>query len=218
VLLVGPRDDGRALDERLRRRPDSWTELLQGGDHTVVSGHEPGPISGHGRPLAERVEGDDVPASSFERRRRRLLEPELRVRLVRREQEVVRVRQLGQPVVEAARRGGSSRVVGVVDPDDRRLLPRLLADRREVGEEVVLRQQRHGGDTSVREQRTALVHRVGRIGDEHEVLAADGVDDDLCEREDRLLAAVRRDDLPVRVDVDTEAASEPGGDRRAQLR
>jgi hypothetical protein len=69
----------------------------------------------------------------------------------------------------------------------------------------------------VREEGAALVDGVARLRERDRVLAALEVDDDVGEREDRLLAAERRHDLRVRVERGAEAPLRPGRDRLAQL-
>ena len=69
----------------------------------------------------------------------------------------------------------------------------------------------------MREQRSALVDRVTGVGVRNRVARAFCVDDGEREAEDRLLAAERRDHFRVRVELDTEAPTGPGGDRLAQL-
>jgi hypothetical protein len=127
VLLVLPGDDRRALHELLRRRPHRRPEGLERRDHLRRSRDEARAIPRHRGALGERLERDDVaPVANLKRRDRRLVEPELAVRLVGGDGEVVSGRQLRQPLVEAERGGRAGRVVRGVDPEDRRPPPRLL--------------------------------------------------------------------------------------------
>ena len=77
-----------------------------------------------------RLRSDDL-----QRRRRRLVEPELAVRLVGRDHEVVPRGELGELLVERERCDRARRVVRIVHPDDRRALPRRRVDRVELREE-----------------------------------------------------------------------------------
>ena len=124
VFLVVPGDDRCALHELLRRRADGRPELFQRGDQIRVGRDEPGAIARHGRPLAQCVEHRHVPAAArLECRVRRLVEPELGVRLVGCEQEPVFRREFGQPFEEVERRDRSGGIVRIVDPHDRGLRP-----------------------------------------------------------------------------------------------
>jgi len=73
-------------------------------------------------------------------------------------------------------------------------------------------------DPSACEQGAPLGHRITGLGDEHRVLATGGVDDDLGEAEDRLLAPERGHDPGRRIDLDAEPPPEPARDRLAELR
>src|SRR6185437_13408570 len=88
VFLVVPRHDRRTLHELLRRGADRRPELFQRTDQVRIGRREAGAVSGHRRALAQRVEDRDVPAvAHLERGVGRIGEPELRIGLVRREQE-----------------------------------------------------------------------------------------------------------------------------------
>ena len=152
VFLVAPGGDGRALDELLRRRPDRRAKGLQRRDQRRIPGREAAPVARHRASLRERVEDDDVGSiGELQRRSRRLLEPELRVGLVRGEDEAVLTRERGELLVEGERRRRAGGVVRVVDPEDGESRPRLVVDRVEVRQEAVLLQQRHRERSGVRE-------------------------------------------------------------------
>ena len=141
---------------------------------------------------------------------RRLVEPQLRVRLVRADDEVVALGRLGELVVELARRHRSGRVVRVVDPDERDVVVEL----REIRQEAVLAPQRKRLHSCPGEERAALVYGVGRLAERDD--AACGLEH-LREREDRLLRAVRRHDLRIGIDRDAEAPLDPPGGGVAKL-
>ena len=210
VRLVAPGDDRGALDELLRRRPDGRAECLQRRDQRRIAGREAAAVAGHRAALRERVEDDHVGSvGELQRRSRRLLEPELRVRLVGGDDEAVLPRETRELLVERERCGGAGRVVRIVDPEDREPRPRLVVDRVEVGQESVLLPQRHGQRPRVREQRATLVDGIARVGVGHRVPRAVGVHDREREAEDRLLASERGDDLGVRVERRPEAPLRP---------
>ena len=219
VLLVAPGDHRRALDELLWSGADGRPERLQRRDQRRIAGRETAPVARHRAPLGERVEDDDVrPVGELQRRGRRLVEPELGVRLVGGDHEAVLTRERGQALVEAERRGGGGGVVRIVDPEDGEPGPGLVVDRIEVGQEALLLPQRQGQRPGVREQGAALVDRVAGVGVGDRVARPVRVDDGEREREDRLLAAERRDDLRVGVEPRPKTALRPGRDRLAQLR
>ena len=114
--------------------------------------------------LLKRLEDDDARAvDRLQRRRRRLVEPQLRVRLVRADDEVVALGRLRELVVELARRDRAGRVVRVVDPDERDVVVELV----EIGEEAVLAPQRQRLHPGSGEERAPLVHRVRRLAERH---------------------------------------------------
>ena len=158
------------------------------------------------------MERDDARAiRHLQRRRRRLVEPELRVRLVGRDDEVVPLGRLRELLVELERSDGAGRVVRIVDPHERDVVVELA----EIREKAVLAPQRQRPHRRAREDRAALVDRIRRLA-ERDDLPADV--EHLGEGEDRLLRAVRRHDLRVRVDGDAEAPLEPARGGGAQLR
>src|SRR5262249_4630270 len=67
------------------------------------------------------------------------------------------------------------------------------------------------------EERAAIVDRIAGLGREDEVLRALAIDHHLGEVKDRLLAAVGRDHLAVRIELDAEASLAPPSGRLAQL-
>jgi hypothetical protein len=216
VLLVVPGDDRRPLDEFLRRRADRRPERLQRRDQIGVAGDEARAVAGHRGALGERVEHRDACAIvELERRAGRLLEPELAVGLVAREHDVVLAAEGRGARVEVRRRDGRRRVVRVVHPDDGDARPLDLGDRVEVGQEAVLLEQRQRERPAACEERAALVHRVPGLGEGDRVLAAQGIEHDLGEAEDRLLRAERGHDLRLGVERGAEAAAGPPGDRLA---
>ena len=78
---------------------------------------KPGAVAGHRGALRERVEHGHVrPVGELEGRDGRLVEPELGVRLVRGEHELVLARERREPLVERERGSCARRVVRVVDP------------------------------------------------------------------------------------------------------
>ena len=211
VTLVVPGRDGRALHELLRRRAHRRTVRLQRRHDLGRAGDEPGAVAGHRRALAQRLEDDHARAvGRLECRRRRLVEPELRVRLVRADDEVVALGGLGEFVVELARRDRARRIVRVVDPDERHVVVELV----ESGEEAVLTPQRQRLHARSGEERAALVHRVRRLAERHDAPAGA---EHLREGEDRLLRAVGRHDLGLGVDGDAEAPVEPACRSLAQF-
>ena len=125
-------------------------------------------------------------------------------------------RQLGQPLEEGKRRNRSGRVVGVVHPEESDPLPGLRLHRVDVGEEAVRFGQRQPHHLGAGETSAARRNRVSRIGDQHQVFRRSQVDD-LRERIDRLLAAVGRHHLVLRVDRDAEALVAPLRDRAPEL-
>ena len=138
MLLVVPGHDGRALHEFLRRRADRRPELLQRSDQLRIGGDETGAVARHRGPFAQGVEDGDVPElPHLEAGVGREVEPELRVRLVTGEQELVRARKLGEPLEKGEWRHRPRGVVGIVDPDDGRLFPGLRVDGLEVRQEAV---------------------------------------------------------------------------------
>ena len=77
---------------------------------------------------------------------------------------------------------------------------RRRVERVEIGQEAVLAQQRQRAHLGAGEERAALVHRIRRLAVRDDALVGLRVDEHLREREDRLLRAVRRDELRVRVE------------------
>ena len=142
-----------------------------------------------------------VRSRELQRRGRRLVEPELGVRLVGGDDEAVLPRERRQTLVEGERRRGGGGVVRVVDPEDGQPGPGLVVDRVEVGQEAVLLAQRQRQRPRVREEGAALVDRVAGVGVGDRVARPVRIDDGEREREDRLLAAEGRDDLRVRVEL-----------------
>jgi hypothetical protein len=135
VALVVPRDDGRALDELLRRGAHRWPVCLECGDHVGRRGHEAGAIARHRRALAQRLEDDRPRAvARLERRDRRLVEPQLGVGLVRGDVEVALRRGFREPLVEVERCKRAGRIVRIVHPDDRG----VVRDPVDVGEKAVV--------------------------------------------------------------------------------
>ena len=212
VAFVVPRHDRRTLDELLRRRSDRRAVRLQRRDDLRRRGDEARAIAGHRRALAERVERDDARAiRDLEGRGRRLVEPELRVRLVRRDDEVVPLGRLRELLVERERCDGPGRVVRVVDPHERYVVVELI----EIRKKALVAAQWQCPHCCAREHSPALVDRICRLT-ERDDLPADV--EHLGEGEDRLLRAVGRDNLGVRVDGDAEAAIKPARGGSAQLR
>ena len=126
VLLVAPGDDRCPLDELLWRGADVRPELLQRRDELRVAGDEAGAVARHRGALRERVEHGHVrPVGELEGRDGRLVEPELGVRLVRGEHEVVLAGERCESLVERERRRCSRGVVRVVDPHECGSLPGL---------------------------------------------------------------------------------------------
>ena len=126
--------------------------------------------------------------------------------------------QLGKALVEGEGRHGSRWIVRVVDPEDGDTAPGLVVEGVEIREEAALLAQGQLPQVRAREQRSTLLHGIARLRDDDRVLRSVGVEDDLGETEDRLLAAEGRDHLAVRIDIDAEAALEPTGNRPAKLR
>ena len=122
-----PTRAGRTPAARCRR---SGRYLRSASIEPRRAGHEPRSVARHRRALAQRVEdgdaGDRSSTSSADGGRR--VEPELAVRLVGADEEVVLVGERGELLVERERRDGRRRVVRVVDPDERR--PRRASRRR----------------------------------------------------------------------------------------
>jgi len=219
VVLVAPRDDGGPLDELLRRGADVGPEATERADELRIARDEAAPEARHRRTLRQRVERDDVrPVVQLEDRGRRLVEPQLGVRLVRGEHEAVRAGKRGEPLEERERGDRPRRVVRRVQPDEGRPLPDVVGDLVEAREEAVLLEERKLDDTGAGERRPATRDRVSGLGDDHRVASTGGIDHNMGEREDRLLRTERRDHVPVGIDVRAEAPLEPGGDRCAKLR
>ena len=138
-----------------------------------VAGDEAAPEPGHRRALRERVERDDVrPVVELERRGRRLVEPELGVRLVRGEHEAVLARERREPLEERERGDGAGRVVRRVQPDERRASPDLVGHGVERWEEPVLLEQRKRDDTRAGERGAATGHRIAGLRDDDRVASA----------------------------------------------
>ena len=170
-----------------------------------IAGGEARPVAGHRGALAERVEDDDVAAvGELERRGRRRLEPELAVGLVGGEQEAVLAGELGEPLVELERCDRRGRVVRIVDPEDGELVPAVEARRGRAGS----RSPRAAAGRRPRRPRRARRARRPGTPDpgRHEAPLAD---DRLRQAEDRLLAAERRDDLPLRVERRRRTGARP---------
>ena len=152
------------------------------------------PVAGHRGALAQCVEDDDIGArsASAERRRRRLVEPELAVGLVRADEEVVLLGERARrPSKNAGGADGRRRIVRVVDPDQRRAGERLLGDaRRDRGRKPFSSSSGSALHARAGELGAAFVHGIGGVRHEHCVLAAAWIEHDLGEAEDRLLAAV----------------------------
>ena len=126
--------------------------------------------------------------------------------------------QRREALVEGEWRGRRRRVVRVVDPEHRQPRPRVVVDRVEVWQKALLLAQRQRQRPCVREEGASLVDGIAGIGVGDGVAGSVRVDYGECEREDRLLAPERRDDLRVRIERRCEAARHPGSDRFAQLR
>src|SRR5207248_9237257 len=76
-------------------------------------------------PYTTLFRSDARAVADLQRGVRRLVEPELGVRLVGRDQEVVLGGQRREALEELERGDRAGRIVRVVDPNDRRSLPRL---------------------------------------------------------------------------------------------
>src|SRR5450830_29390 len=171
VGLVAPGLDRRELDELLRGRAQRGAEQAKSADHLTAGRDEARAVSGHRGAFAERVEDNDVtPIRHLQRGGRALFEVDLGIGLVRAKQEAVLDRERRQVLVQGKRSNGPGGVVGVVDPNESCPLPHLLADRVEVGEEAVRLLERQVYDLTTGEASSALRYRVGRIGDQHQVL------------------------------------------------
>ena len=127
------------------------------------------------------------------------------------------VGQRREALEELERGDRAGRIVRVVDPNDRRSLPRLGGNAVEIRQEGVLLEQGQIVELGAGEERAALVDRVAGLGREDKPLVALSVQHDLREVEDRLLAAVGRDHLGIGIELDAEAARAPGGNDRPQL-
>ena len=150
----------------------------------------------------------------LERRRGRLAEVDLRVRLVGGEHEAVLARERRGLLVEGERGRRAGRVVRVVEPQDRRRAPRCRAARRR-GRAGSRCSARSGSrSTSLPANgRAALVDGIGRGGHRHERRPRAPGRGGRCPPWSRASGA-----LGVRVQRRAEAARDPAGDRRAQLR
>ncbi len=126
-------------------------------------------------------------------------------------------RERGELLVEGERRRRPGRVVRVVDPDEGRSPPCLGGNAVEVGEKAVLLEQRQLLDPRTGELGTSHGHGIPGLGRHHRVTSAGEIEDDLREREDRLLRAERRDHVGARVERDPEPSPDPAGDRLAEL-
>src|SRR4029450_12033305 len=100
---------------------------------------------------------------------------------------------------------------------ERSSAPVLLVDSVESRQERMLLAQRERDHAPTGELRTAVGNGVARFGDDDRVAAGLRVEDDVGEREDRLLAAQRGDDLRVRIKRYVEPALGPRGDRLSEL-
>ena len=125
-------------------------------------------------------------------------------------------RERGQLFIEGQRGNRSGGVVGIVHPHQCGFLPGLLRHRREIGQKGVGLEQRQAYDLGAGEAGTALGHRIGGIGDQHEILRRPQVGD-LREGEDGLLATEGRDQLVLGVDGDAEALVAPLRDSAPEL-
>src|SRR5439155_10290985 len=82
----------------------------------------------------------------------------------------------------------------------------------------VLAQKRECPHRSACEERAALVHGICRLAVHDDVLRRAWIYEHLREGEDRLLRAVRRDELRLGIELDAEPARAPAGSGRAELR
>ncbi len=218
-LFVSPGDDRGALDELLRRRPDIRAVVAKGGDQLGIAGGEAAAEAGHRRPLRERVEHEDVrPIGQLERRRRRLGEPELAVRLVAREDEPVVARERRESFEQSKWRHGAGRVVRRVQPDECRSLPGLLRDAVQLREEPAPLEQGKLDHPRSGECCPARGNRVPGLRHDDGVAPAVEVEHDLREREDRLLRAERGDHVSIGIELHVVASPDPCRDRSSGAR
>ena len=124
--------------------------------------------------------------------------------------------ELGGVVKERERRDGAGRVVRVVQPQDRRAVPRVGADTVEVGQEV-RRREREPHHVAPGEPRAPLGDGVAGRRHHDEIASRCRIEHRLCQREDRLLAAERGDHVRGRVQRRAEPPRGPRDDRLAQL-
>ena len=125
--------------------------------------------------------------------------------------------ELGGPVEERERCDGTGRVVGVVQPQDRRAVPCFRSDALEIGQEAG-RLQGKPQHLASGEPRAALGDGVAGCGHDDEVSSRRRVEHRLRQREDRLLAAERGDDVGGGVERHAEPPAHPRDDRLAQFR
>ncbi len=184
-----------------------------------IARHEPGAVPGHVGALAQGVQHDDVREVAELQRRggRTVVEPDLAVGLVEREEEVVTAREVGGALEERERRDGAGRVVRVVEPQDRRAVPRVGAHAVELGQEVGSR-ERESPHVSSGEPGAALRDGVAGRRHHHEIPSGRRIQRRLREGEDRLLAAERGDQVGRRIEGDAEPPIDPADDRLTELR
>ena len=171
----------------------------------------PRAVPRHVRALAQRVEHDDVRqvAELQARGRRSVVEPQLAVRLVQRQQDVVRRARSAASLEERERRGGAGRVVRVVEPQDARPLPGAprRSRRGRAGSRAPRAASRTASPPANRAPRSGIVYP-GAVTSTRS-RPDRGIQDGLRQREDRLLAAERGDQVGRRIERRRRTAGRP---------
>ena len=215
VGLLPPGHRRRVLDELRGGHSQAGADAVQPLHQPRVAGHEPAPEPGKARALGEGVEGEHVPGAGLERTGGRVPEVDLGVGLVAGQDHAVAAAALGRLLQEGGGGHRAGRVVGVVDPQDRRPLPDHPRHRAQVGQEVVLRQERERHHLAAGRVHPQGVDRVGRVRHQHR-RARPAVQHGQGEVPDRLLGAVGRDHLALRIHLHPEPVPEPVRGRPAE--
>ncbi len=211
------RGDAGQLQRLVEARVDVGLQPPVGLDRVGVAEDRGDPPAGHVVALGERedLHPDLLGAGRGEEAGRDVaVVGRLRVSVVVDDEDLVLAGKGDDFLEEPVGDDRPGRVVRVVDEHHLRLLERGGRDRREVGREAPLRQQRQQLGGRPVEQRPAGVDRVAGVGGERDVAR---VEEGVAEVVDALLGADRRDHLARRVDLDPEAPVVEAGEGLAEL-
>ena len=157
----------------------------------------------------------DLPAARELQQRGRPVaaEGDFRVGRVMAEDDAVDAAELDRLLEELVGRGGGGRIVGVVQPEQLGALADVGRNGGEVRQPGVPGRQRQHVGLAVGHDGARRVGRVPRVGGEHHLPRVDEGEGRVA---DAVLGAQRRQDLPLRVELHSEAVAVPVGDRRPQ--